>query len=344
MSRPMFPHVIDSTMLEAWRSCRQKMFRQYVQHWKPLNESVHLVAGGAFAEGLEKARRAFYNEGADPDQAMAVGIGALIHKYGDFEAPVGSPKTLERMMGAFEHYFSVYPLETEYANPVKLSDGSHAIEFSFAEPLGILHPVSGDPILYVGRMDQVVEYAGAIRCEDDKTTTSLGASWAKQWEMRGQFTGYCWALRKAGISAGGALVRGISILKTKYDTLEVPTDRSIYETERWYDQTCRDIEQMIAAWRAGYWDWNLGGSCTEYGGCAFVPVCKHQGPEKILPIYFERRVWDPLLRKETSVQEYEASWGHVSNEAPVEEKLPLAQMDMTALNEDLAYLRANGAM
>lgn len=54
--RPMFPHAIDSTMLATFRSCPQKFFRQYIQHWKPKTESVHLIAGGAFAAGIEAAR------------------------------------------------------------------------------------------------------------------------------------------------------------------------------------------------------------------------------------------------------------------------------------------------
>ena len=54
--RPMFPHTFDSTMLSAFTSCPQKMFRTYVEHWKPKSESVHLIAGGAFAKGIEVAR------------------------------------------------------------------------------------------------------------------------------------------------------------------------------------------------------------------------------------------------------------------------------------------------
>ena len=63
MTKPIFPHAVDSTMLATFRSCPQKFFRQYVEHWKPKAESVHLVAGGAFASGIEAARRAFYEKG-----------------------------------------------------------------------------------------------------------------------------------------------------------------------------------------------------------------------------------------------------------------------------------------
>lgn len=308
--RPMFPHTVDSTMLAAFRSCPQKMFRQYVQHWKPKTNSVHLVAGGAFASGIEAARVSFYVKGLSPAESEADGLAALIEHYGDFQCPADSAKSLERMCGALEFYFANYPLGADGAEPVTLASGRRGIEFAFAEPIGVAHPVSGDPILYTGRSDMIAHRAGGIYVYDEKTTSSLGQSWSRQWEMRSQFTGYLWALRKQGIKGAGAMVRGISILKTKYDTLEVPTYRSDYEIDRFEEQARRDVQRMIRCWEEGYWDYSLDSGCTDYGTCIFTPVCKSSDPETWLPMSFERRVWDPLARKELSVSEHEASWGH----------------------------------
>lgn len=310
MTNTMFPHTFDSTMLGAFRSCPQKMFRTYVQHWKPKSESVHLVAGGAFAKGIEVARKAYYEQGLSQDDAIATGLHALLVAYGDFETPPDSAKSATRMAGALEFYFENYPLDGASATPIKFKDGKLAIEFSFAEPLDINHPVTGDPILYTGRADMIAEFCGGIFSVDEKTTSSLGASWGKQWEMRSQFTGYQWAAQRAGLNVQGTLVRGVSILKTKYDHLQHVTYRSPYEVERWYDQVHRDITRAIAMWEDGYWDFSLDHACAEYGGCSMVNVCKSSSPESWLPMYFEQRVWDPLARKELSVAEWEASWNH----------------------------------
>lgn len=299
-----FPIAIDSTTLGAFRSCPQRMYRQYMEHWKPAGESVHLIAGGAFADGIEAARRAYFEDGADAESAVAAGLRALILRYGDFECPPDSAKSLERTAGALEFYFERYPLGADGATPVHFADGRRGIEFSFAHPLPINHPISGDPLIYTGRSDMVAEAYGGIYIYDEKTTSSLGASWAKQWDMRSQFTGYCWAARENGLNPAGVIVRGISILKTKYDTMEVPTYRSSYEIDRWLDQTCRDIERMIEAWKSGWWDYNLDHACTEYGGCAFNTVCKSADPEAWLKTYFVPRVWDPLAREETTVEKY----------------------------------------
>lgn len=310
--RPMFPHTIDSTMLSTFRSCPQKMFRTYVEHWKPKSESVHLRAGGAFAKGIEVARRSFYEQKETADVAEARGIAALLEHYGDFSPPPESAKSLERTAGALEFYFEQYPLGNDGADPITLASGARGIEFSFAEPLGISHPVTGAPLLYTGRSDMVAHFAGGIYIYDEKTASSLGATWSRQWEMRSQFTGYTWAGQQLGLDVSGVIVRGVSILKTKYDTLQAITYRSKYEVQRWLDQVHRDIARMIRCWEDGYWDYSLDHACAEYGGCALERVCKSANPETWINMYFEKRVWDPLARKETTVEEYEAAWGHTT--------------------------------
>lgn len=340
MQRPMFPHTIDSTTLAAFRSCPQKMFRTYVEHWKPKGESVHLVAGGAFAKGIEVARKAYFEGEAhvpqvefvhdetlgysvrkvtwndspcaagDREAAEALGIGALIAAYGDFECPADSAKSLERTCGALEFYFQHYPLGADGTEPITLAGGRRGIEFSFARPLDIRHPVTGDPILYTGRSDMIAEAFGGVYVFDEKTTSQLGASWPRQWENRAQFTGYVWSAREEGIEVQGAIIRGISILKTKYDTLQAITYRTPYEIDRWLEQTHRDIKRMIECWESGWWDYSLDGACGEYGGCSLLRVCKSANPESWLPMDFEQRVWDPLARRQMTVEEYEKSWGH----------------------------------
>lgn len=305
MARPHFPLAIDSTTLGTFRSCPQKAYRTYMQHWKPASESVHLIAGGAFAEGIEAARRAFYEQNLPAEDSVALGMAALIAKYGDFECPADSAKSLERTAGALEFYFDNYPLGNDGATPIQFG-GRSGIEFSFAHPLPINHPVTGDPLIYTGRSDMVAEAYGGIYIYDEKTTSSLGPSWAKQWEMRSQFTGYCWAAREAGLAPTGVIVRGVSILKTKYDTQQVTSYRSPYEIDRWLDQTCRDLERMIKCWQDGWWDYNLDHACSEYGGCALQTVCKSSDPEAWLSTYFTQRVWDPLAKEEVSLAEYNA--------------------------------------
>lgn len=300
-TRPEFPSLWDASMLSTLRSCKQKFALEYLNHWKPRTTSHHLHAGGCFAKGLEAARRAYWQDSLPPPEALRAGLKALMADWGDFNPPPDSSKTLDRMMGALEFYFDTWPFEIDQARPAKIGDRL-GLEFSFATPLPIPHPVSGDPLVYCGRADQVVEFAGGTYIEDDKTASQLGQSWSQQWDLRSQFTGYCWAAKAGGIEVAGVLVRGVSILKTKYGSAEAITYRPEWQIARWLEQTVRDIEGAIRAWHEGYWDWALDHACTEYGGCAYRQICLVADPIPFLELNFQRRHWNPLTRVETILE------------------------------------------
>ncbi len=296
----MFPELIDASMLAAFKSCPELCRKGYVEHYKAKGLSVHLHAGGAFAHGVERTRTAFYVEGKDEETSIAEGLQALMTFYGDFECPADSAKSCERMCGAFEFYWTNYPLNNT-EDPVILPGGKRAIEVSFAEPLPINHPDTGNPLIYCGRLDAILNYAGGRYITDEKTTTQLGASWSRQWDLRSQFTGYAWGARQIGIKVDGALVRGVSILKTKYDTQQAISYRPDWMIDRWYAEMLVYVEQLVSMYKTGIWLHNFDHACAEYGGCQFRDCCSSQDETPWLETHFERRQWNPLLRTETKL-------------------------------------------
>ena len=76
--RPPFPAVLDSTTMAAFKSCPQKAYLEFMQHWKLRDQSVHLHAGAAYATGIEKARVAYYIDGRSPEDSLAIGLKALL--------------------------------------------------------------------------------------------------------------------------------------------------------------------------------------------------------------------------------------------------------------------------
>ena len=296
-----FPEALDSSMLASFKSCPQLFKKVYIDCWKSKDPSVYLRAGGAFAAGVEAARTAFFVDGYSQVDSYALGIQSLIKHYGDFECPPESAKSLERTAGALEFYFENYPLEKGDQEPITLPGGKRGIEFNFIHPLPLIHPQTGNPLLYTGRMDAILHYAGGIFICDEKTTSSLGASWSRQWDLRSQFTGYSWGCRESGIRTDGAIVRGVSILKTKYDTQQAISYRPEWQIERWYKETLEWIEDMIVCYTTGRWRYNLDHSCADYGGCGFRSACSSQEETPWLETYFERRHWDPIIRLETKL-------------------------------------------
>ncbi len=289
-----FPTVIDSTMRAAFVACPRKFELEFFQGWIPSRPSRHLHAGAAFAKGLEITRRKFYGDGLDSEAARHIGALAFILAYGSFEVLDGETKSFIDMLGALIFYFDTFPLETDECRPLITAIGP-AVEFNFVCELpNVRHPTSGAPILYCGRFDMLAEMGEGLFVEDDKTASQLGPSWANQWRLRSQFTGYVWGAREHGYKVLGAVVRGISILKNGYGSAQAMELRAEWEIQRWLSQLERDVQRMIECWRNAYWDYALDGACAHYGGCTYVPICSSRTPEAWLEADFIRREWNPL--------------------------------------------------
>lgn len=293
-----FPRVFDSTMISTARSCYQKFFREYIERRATSAISPDLHAGGALARALEVARVAYYRDGKSQDEAITEALYSFLPYWGDYEPPPSNPKTRDATWGAFMYYLQQWPFATDYMQP-QLQNGSPSVEFTFAEPLPINHPETGDPLLYAGRFDMLGEMHGTLWVDDEKSTKYFYKEWSKKWRMRGQFQGYTWACRKNGIPVEGAVVRGIAIQKTQYQHLEAIVQIFDWEIERWYEQMLRTIEDLINCWRQGYWDYDLAHSCESFGGCSYFDLCTSANPENWYGDFVER-VWNPLAQDPTA--------------------------------------------
>lgn len=299
--RPEFPGVIDSSMMGYWRACRRKFWWRHIRNLAPKGSNLHLHAGGAFAKGAEAVRKAFYERGCSVDRSIAFGLEALTKAWGTEDLYEDSNKSLGRMLGGLEYYFTeAFPLATDYMIPYELSPGNRAVECNFGLPIGVDHPVTGEPILYAGRFDflGVHREQKVLFIEDDKTTSSLGMQWSARWTLRSQFTGYVWGAQQFGLPVAGAVVRGISFLKGGYDKAESIQMRPQWMVDRWLEGVQWDIREMIRAWENDEFPWNLDESCASYGGCPYMTLCTVPEPEPFVPVYYDHSVWNPLEVKE----------------------------------------------
>lgn len=303
--RTEFPEVLDSTMRGSWKSCPRKFFWNYVQEIVPDGENIHLLAGGAFARGLEVARTKFYTGEESYEESVITGAIALLEHWGNFQPNEGETKTIDRMLGAYEFYHTLYNMPSDVIQPYMTPRGP-AVEFNFVLPIpGTKHPRTGNPILYAGRFDMLGSMRGqtTLFVVDEKTTSQLGATWGNQWLIRAQFTGYVWGARQFGHPVAGAVVRGISILKEKYGNAESIVYRQDWQLDAWLDCLRRDCEQMIREWQEyvesgsmAPFTQSLDAACSNYGGCGYLRLCDSPQPEAFIPIYYKPHSWDPTKR------------------------------------------------
>jgi len=318
---PGLPVYVDSSMLSTWRACRRKFFWSTVNALYPTGRSVHLIAGAAFAAGMEAARRCAFTSSSDTsiEQLLEAAFPVFVREWGDYDAPEGSAKTFVNTFSALGDYLEKYHPLRDSVQPHIKKDGSPAVEFTFAIPLDDpeypRHP-SGDCFIFVGRFD-MLGYFGPERLPvilDEKTTSSIGFAWEDQWSLRGQFIGYVWALQQLGFDIQHACVRGIAINKTQYKTATALPMYPHHTVENWRVQLVRDLHDITTTYNAwtsrrvrqvsegrrqtlleGPWDMNLADACSSYGGCAFTTLCSAKRAEPFFTNYVLHR-WDPLSR------------------------------------------------
>lgn len=299
LTRPPFPEIIDSTIISDYKSCAKKCYWRHMRYLSPSAKNIHLHAGGVFARGLEVSRNLLF----DPTTAYAipealdVAYREMMKEWGDFECDPDDQKNLPRLMLALESYYQHYGVKSDRVQPfIWEKDGQQrpATEFTFSIPLNINHPETGDPLLFAGRFDMLAEYNGSLFVEDDKTAKQLGASWRKQWDLRGQFTGYCWASRQYGFPVAGAIIRGIGLLKTKITHEEAITFRHPHVIDRWLDSLYSTLHKMIEDWKDGDFDYNYADTCSAYGGCPYTILCETLDPEAWIENNFVEVKWNPL--------------------------------------------------
>jgi hypothetical protein len=295
MSPAELPLHIDSTMRSCFVSCPQKFLLEFVHGLRPPGLSVDLHAGACFALALEATYRGLWEHKRPFDEALAAAHGLFLEAWGDFSPPPykSTSKTKDRVWEAVESYFATYSPRTDHVQCYFDESGKPTFEFTFAIPLEPacdsedyrrvveddkipcfpLHP-SGQPFLYSGRFDLLGNYNGRPCIRDEKTTgRGFTHDWSEHWSLRAQFLGYTWACQQAGIDLDTVVVRGVAIQKTQIQHTEAIKIYSQFLIDQWHEQLRRDLWRLRRAWDEGYFDYNLGETCTQYGLCQFMPVC-----------------------------------------------------------------------
>lgn len=309
-----FPSLLDNSMLSA-SACPRKFFLEYCRRLAPPQKSIHLHAGGVFAEAMQVARNSFHRDGRTAKDSLDLAIRAAIQYWGDYPEPTGDKekyKDFINVAAAIIDYFRQYPLETDHIRPYIRANGEPAIEFTFAIPIPIKHPDTGNPLLYGGRSDMVGRYGGFNCIVDEKTTYSFTSNWTKQFMMRGQFIGYCWAGQQTGLETQTCIIRGVAIQQREIKHLEFgPFQYPQWQIDRWYEQMLMKVQRLVDAYvdltQHGVvedyaFPLNFGEICSSFGGCPMMDLCTSENPEVWFSTY-TANTWNPIQKDPTKEKE-----------------------------------------
>ena len=231
-----------------------------------------------------KPGSAYYGEGKDFETAKLIGLSALIKFYG-LRDPIDTPseraKACDRVIDAYLTYLEAYPFDLDPFQ-VATFHGKPAVEFNFAIPSEIKHPMTGVPILICGTLDWIANKEGMLFVCDEKTSRWIkaGKQGHSPWEMRAQFMCYAWAAKYFGYNVSGIIVREIALQLE--DIKLSPSPPIIYcedwKIERWFEWANKRINRMVEAYLYGEWEMNLGELCEAYDGCQFMRLCTIANP------------------------------------------------------------------
>jgi len=289
-----FPSIIDNTVRSTFRQCPGKYALRHGLGYTPSATNANLNAGGALAKGLEVTRRLYFGGAASEAEAMTRGLEALLTAFGEVNGDVPRNKTLDRMVAAFYSYWDEYGLDTDVLQPLSTPNGP-AVEFSFTTPL-LLPLGSAHMLQYSGKFDMLAYYRNQIVIVDEKTTGQLGGSWADQWDIDGQITGYIWSLRQMGYAVAGAVIRGIGLYANDIRHVQHFTSRTEHELSLWYQSVQEDVTRLQQATAIGSYSLTLDKAiCASYGGCQFRKHCTQPDPVSSLQTAgFVVHHWSPI--------------------------------------------------
>ena len=258
INETLFPINFSATMLTDLHLCELSWFRKHCQRLVGQSRSGDLIAGSHIAKACELTRKAFFNDGKDAEDSIDIGKTFIL----EAEDTTHDLKSNERVAMCFERYFKKFKLTSEL-KPVKLEDGTYAIEYLFNFDLGIPHPeIVGQNICLKGKLDGLYWRKTLAGIEnyvlDEKTTGSIRRlpdgtpDWyaeENEFNTSAQFIIYHWSARKLGVKTTRSLIRRIPILVKFEESFELSLPINQFMLDRWEQSTIAKIQELISKYK-----------------------------------------------------------------------------------------------
>jgi hypothetical protein len=281
--------LLDNSTLSDYQHCARRYWWRHEMSLAPGFPSIALGFGLAYHEAMDvaytwlqanpgqpftqdivnrariKARESYAlhvpEDAALTEELRTSGkLDSLLVKY--FKQYAHEPFTV---LGT-EQSFALALTATGHAGVITDAPGPEVLDWAADMQRDGLDPV----LLWIGRMDLVVDWSG-IRTIDHKTTSAMGANWAKQWSPNTQFAGYIAVLEQLydHHRVNGAVINGVQVAKTLSAMVRHPTTRrpdELAEFHRTVTTWARHIQADTV------YPMNTT-SCTAYGECPYRQLC-----------------------------------------------------------------------
>ena len=280
-----FPELVSSSTIGTYAECPRKFFLSVCNDLRPSYENIHFRAGRAYADSMNVFRRTYHsplspNKG-DLDMALALAFKSLFEAYAPetisvdkWETVSSSPKSLANMACALVATIETYnPADPTSLLPVVDADGEVWAERTFSLETQVLHPDTGNPILYSGRTDCIVASSQGNYIMDEKSTSSMGEQWHKQWDLRAQFIGYKLGFWSNFPNLNGVVVRGVCLLKESIRLQEYIVNVPSWLVKEWWTDLNYMLADAVRDYKRLHFRAARDKACTSFSGCDFLSIC-----------------------------------------------------------------------
>lgn len=303
---------IDNSGCEAIQHCPRYAWQLLMLRRTSAARDPAKAFGTAIHAALEHRYRKLGARAVDKETALEQ-EAILAKHFEGVELPLDEHRNLGGAKDVIGHYNATHGAE--------LFDVL-ATELPYERELGVVEVHDGPmsvcvPLIYQGKTDGILRYAGRPRIRDFKTTTFYTAEREHaKWTMSGQMRGYCWLFSDPALAYGTIRTAQLDIMVlrpplqrvTSKSLPRVQVERLEYsytdtEIEEWRLDTLRIVENWVNQCVGGPPPMHRR-ACAWPTRCQFFDVCSCGTEEQRMAWLqsgaFVDNTWNPLKHEEAA--------------------------------------------
>ena len=311
---------IDNSTYETFTTCPRSAEYYFLQKKERNRDRSALKFGGILHKILET--RYLHSGRVLDDKAKAEMLQAALRGFQDYCPEEGDHRNYDMAVDFILEYANAYPIES--FDVVNINNRP-AIELPFALPLfdyeinrtiPVRNPDGSIEVRYVGtikiiwqgRTDLVIRQGdNNIYGLDHKSTSMMGPTYFKEFELSSQFSGYTWAMEQLlDTRLAGFIINGLGIRKPtktgkKLEFQRYTINSTPSKIDEWKRNTIHNIGQFIENTITSFHPQNTKWCVGKYGACQFFDVCTlpiEQRQMMLATPDYKTVTWNPLTNED----------------------------------------------
>jgi hypothetical protein len=300
----VFDYLIDNSSLEVFNSCARSAQFKLVNKKIPAGRRSPLEFGKAAHNALELRYSAGGGQINDFMRQEVIAKGVRYLQVDSVPEP-DDWRNADQMRNLLTQYLKTYEVE-----PFDILAVEKPFSLPLCEiPIDLPDPQTGKQVktirvYWTGKIDIVAEnFRKSAFVLDHKTTSMLGATFWKQFELSNQMMGYCWAATQIYERPVYSVM--INVLGSRKPTKTgkgIELDRNSYhyrvdQIESWKVNTETLVADFLSHYFRSYFPMQTMWCVGKYGTCPYHDVCSlplPQQPTILNSGMYETDTWSPL--------------------------------------------------